>query len=274
MQLSAERAALKFLFRVHYPYMTNDEIDGFAALRQGACQFAQYAGTVPSVGDDAETRTSSLAKATFNFGFFRASVPPQCAPSPRTIHCTSLALTEEIRQAVLLAEGVARSLVGGEQGLLRAIDCFRQVEDWPGSPETVVLRQQATYNEAIVWRQLRSAGRCVLMLTELLGERAPNTVKPGNDEVTSTRHRKPVLPESIRFPVRLARLSAFAPYDREGWSALPQSRAKLLIDDAEALVQELDIICDQRDISAHDRRLANYMYVHYCPAKARDANSK
>ena len=36
IQLSAERAAFKFLFRMQYPSLTNDEIDGFSALRQGA----------------------------------------------------------------------------------------------------------------------------------------------------------------------------------------------------------------------------------------------
>jgi hypothetical protein len=38
MELSAERVAFKFLFRMRYPDMTNDQIDGFAALRQGAAQ--------------------------------------------------------------------------------------------------------------------------------------------------------------------------------------------------------------------------------------------
>ncbi len=260
-QLSAERAALKFLFRMRYPGMTNDQIDGFSALRQGACQFAQYAGTVPGASDDARTRASSLAKAAFNFGFFRASIPLHCTAAPTSIKCTSLALTDELRQAVLLAEGVAHSLVDTEQDRMSAIDCFRQLQDWPGSPQTVVLRQQATYNEAIVWRQVGSPGRCVLMLTELLGERAPDTIESGSYETISARHQKPVLPDTIRFPVRLARLAAFATYDRDDWSALPLSRAKLLIDDAEKLVEELDFIRRKADTSAHDRRLAKYMYI-------------
>jgi hypothetical protein len=260
-QLSAERAALKFLFRMRYPGMTNDQIDGFSALRQGACQFAQYAGTVPGVSDDAKTRASSLAKAAFNFGLFRASIPLHCTPAPTSIKCTSLALTDELRQAVLLAEGVAHSLVDTEQDRMSAIDCFRQLQDWPGSPQTVILRQQATYNEAIVWRQMGSPGRCVLMLTELLGERAPDTIESGSEETISARHQKPVLPEPIRFPVRLARLAAFATYDRDDWSALPLSRAKLLIDDAEKLIGELDFIRTKVDTSAHDLRLAKYMYI-------------
>jgi hypothetical protein len=109
--LSAERAALKFLFRMRYPCMTNDEIDGFSALRQGACQFAQFA-TVRGTGEEAETRKSILAKAALNFGVFRASIPPHTAPKTPTNQCTSLAITNDIRQSVLLAEGVAHALVG------------------------------------------------------------------------------------------------------------------------------------------------------------------
>jgi tetratricopeptide (TPR) repeat protein len=259
--LSAERAALKFLFRMRYPSMTNDEIDGFSALRQGACQFAQFAGTVRGTGEDAKTRKSILAKAAFNLGFFRASIPPHCAPMPPTKQCTSLAITDEIRQAVLLAEGVAHALVGEDSDRILAIDCFRQLEDWPGSEETSALRQQATYNEAVVWREMGSAGHCVLMLTELLGERAPDTVEEGRDESTSIHHQKPALPESIRFPVRLARLAAFATYNREEWRALPRSRAKLLIDDAEKLIKELGSLRQQENLSPQDHRLVNYMYL-------------
>src|SRR5262249_19631985 len=72
---------------------------------------------------------------------------------------------------------------------------------------------------------------------------------------------KVTLPDSLRFPVRLARLAAFATYSRDDWSALPSSRAKLLIDDAEALVKELDSVCKRTGLPAHDLRLANYMYV-------------
>lgn len=256
-QLSAERAALKFLFRMRYPGMTNDQIDGFSALRQGASQFAQYSGTVPGVGEDAKTRASSLAKAAFNLGFFRASIPLQCEPVPE---CASLLLTDELRQAVLLAEGIAHSLVGTEMDRMAALDCFRQLEDWPGSPETEILRQQATYNEAVVWRQMGFPKRCVLMLTELLGETAPD-LQSARGEAVSSLHPIPPLPDPIRFPVRLARLAAFATYDRGDWGSLPQSRAKLLLDDAEKLVPELGSTCGRTGLSAHDSRLAHYMYI-------------
>jgi hypothetical protein len=36
VQMSAERAALKFLLRIRYPFLTTGQVDGFAALRQGA----------------------------------------------------------------------------------------------------------------------------------------------------------------------------------------------------------------------------------------------
>jgi hypothetical protein len=262
IQLSAERVALNFLLRMRYPGMTNSEIGGFAALRQGALQFARYAGTVPGAGEDAETRRSSLAQAAFNFGFFKASVPPHSVPRPASNQpTTSLDVTDEIRQAVLLAEGVAHSLVGGEQHLLAAIDCFHQLEDWPSSPKTELLRQQAGYNEAVVWRQMGHAGRCVLMLTALLGERAPDTVVPRKNGLTFPHDQKPELSRVIRIPMSLARLAAFATYNRDDWSTLPKSRADLLIDDAENLVRELDSICRSTETSPHDRRLANYMYT-------------
>jgi hypothetical protein len=259
-QLSAERSALKFLFRMRYPFMTNDQIDGFAALRQGASQFSQYAGTVPSVGDDARVRTSSLEKAAFNFGFFRSSIPPHCAPVPPSDQCQSLLVTDELRQAVLLAEGVANALVGGELHWSAALDCFRQLEDWPGSPETEPLRQQATYNEAIVWLHKREAGRCVLMLTELLGETAPDLAVEGKESIYSVIQRSD-LSASIRFPVRLARLTALASYSRDEWSALPRSRADLILGDGANLRAELETILQNHDLSQHDLRLARYMYI-------------
>jgi hypothetical protein len=260
LQLSAERVALKFLFRMRYPNMTNGEIDGFAALRQGACQFARYAGAVPGAGEDFTTRTASLAEAAFNLGFFRASVPVQCSLRGASKECTSLALTDEIRQAVLLAEGVAHALVGGEKHLISAIDCFRQLQDWPGS-RIEVLRQQAAYNEAMVWRARGAAGHCVLMLTGLLGERAPDTVPSAVEaERVSSPPVQELLPPAIRLAVRLARLSAFSTYDRDGWTTLPQSRADLLIDDAERLIPELDSIRRQT-ITPADQRVASYMYI-------------
>jgi len=251
--------------------MTNDQIDGFAALRQGASQFAQYAGTVASIGADASTRASTLARAAFSFSFFRASIPLHCAPPSTSVQPASIEITDKIRQAVLLAEGVAHSLVGETHPLseadaakkdrIAAIDCYRQLQDWPGSPQTEALRQQASYNEAIVWRQMGFYGRCVLMLTEILGERAPDTMVAGYDEKSAVRIEKPPLPSSIRFPARLARLAAFAQYSLDDWSTLPQSRAQLLIDDAEKLVDELKGVCAQGHLSVHDHRMAEYMYI-------------
>jgi len=259
IQLSAERAAVKFLLRMRYPCLTNDQIDGFSALRQGACQFAQYAGTVPSAGDDAKTRTSSLAKAAFNFGFFRASIPPSCAPESPSEDCPSITVTDDLRQAVLLAEGVAHALVGEDEDRLGAIDCFRQLEDWPGSSETELLRQQAKYNEATVWRQMGHPGRCVLMLTELLDEIAPD-LKSNNDHRIS-QPQKPRLQEPIRLPARVARLAAFATYSRREWIALPRGRAELIIDDGNRLVEDLRAIRETQGVSSHDERLATYLYI-------------
>lgn len=70
LQLSAECAAFKFLLRQRYPGLMTDEIDGFAALRQGIAMFTQYAGTAPGSGDKAQKRVSSLEKAAFNLSFF------------------------------------------------------------------------------------------------------------------------------------------------------------------------------------------------------------
>ena len=273
IELSAERAALKFLLRTRYPGMTNDEVDGYASLRQGATQFAQYAGTVPGAGTQALTRTSTLAKAAYNFGFFRASIPlhsthiathGQAGRSKRgeaaNDQDASIWITDNIRQAALLAEGVAHALVGTDEELTEAIDCFRQLQDWPGMPETGALRLQAAYNEAVVWRQAGNYGRCVLMLTELLGEKAPDTIVHGREGTPAVKRRRPDLPISIRFPVRLARLSAFAQYSREDWRTLPKERAKLLIDDAERLIGDLDHLRAREDHSPHDRRMADYMY--------------
>ena len=182
-------------------------------------------------------------------------------PSAATSEGTSLDVTDDVRQSILLAEGVARSLVGGEENRTLGIDCFHQLEDWPGSAATEAYRQQATYNEAIVWRQSGSYGRCVLLLTELLGERAPDTVSSASPAATINSERAPVLPDAIRIPARVARLAAFAQYTRDDWSTLPDSRAELLINDAGNLVEDLDGLSSRDDISAHDRRLARYMYV-------------
>jgi hypothetical protein len=262
MELSAERVAFKFLFRMHYPEMTNDQIDGFSALRQGATLFAQYAGTAPGMGEGAKARTSSLERAAFNFSFFRASIPTHCDPGCGRHGCSSLQITDGSRQAVLLAEGVAHALVGSEEERMRAIDCFRQLQDWPGSSETEALRRQAAYNEAIVWEQTGNVARSVLMLTEVLGEKAPDTVVPGGDApALPLREKKGTLPNSISLPARAARVSAFARYDRDSWSLVPESRVDLIAGDADKLVQDLDSVCSRSDISARDHRLVRHMYV-------------
>jgi hypothetical protein len=254
MQLSAERAAFKFLFRMQYPAMTNEQIDGFSALRQGATQFAQYAGTVPGVEDDTRARASSLAHAAYCFGFFRASIPLHFTACSGQEQGPSLKITDEIHQAVLLAEGVAHSLVGSEADYMQAIACFRQLQDWPGSEATLPLRQQAAYNEAIVWRELGSVGQSVLMLTTLLGERTPDTTEAQYEEPKCS------LSQALEFPARVARLAAFARYDRNDWSILPVERADFVIEKSEEVIDRLgSLIQDAR--SAHDRRLATYMYV-------------
>ena len=88
VHLAAERAAFKFLIRMQFPQMTNDEVNGHAALRQGASLFTEFAGTVPDGGPAAATRTSSLKSAARNFAFFRSSIPLQSAtpelPKPVT----------------------------------------------------------------------------------------------------------------------------------------------------------------------------------------------
>jgi tetratricopeptide (TPR) repeat protein len=257
VELSAERAAFKFLFRMSHPELTNDQIDGFSALRQGAAQFAQYAETVPGVGEDAKKRTSSLAKAAFNLSFFRASIPRHdfgCSAN-----ASSLNITEEVRQSVLLAEGVAHALAGGEQEQILAIDCFHQLQDWPDSEKTRVLRNQAAYNEAIVWRELERPGECILHLTELLGERTPDTTPPQYNGEVLKKAAPRDLPDAIRFPARAARISAFAQYKLTDWETLPPSRAHMLIDDAEALVRELGAF--RSNLLGHDQRVASYMYI-------------
>ena len=261
VQLSAERAAVKFLFRMRYPNMTNEEIDGFSALRQGAVQFAQFAGTVPGLGDDAKARTSSLRQAGNNFAFFRASIPLHATCYPKNVTGTSLDITDDVRQSALLAEGVAYALIGEPEAYASAIGCFRQLQDWPGSPVTVALRQQGAYNEAVVWSRSGNLGRSVLLLTELLGEKAPDTISSANPSTAATDYPKPDLDESIRFPARLARLATFARYTRDDWSTLPPSRAGLLIDDAEKLVPDLEAVCSRAGLAAHDLRLAKYMYT-------------
>lgn len=75
IQLIAERTAFKFLIRIKYQEMTNDEVNGFAALRQGAVLFLQFAETNAGSGTSATTRISSLSCAARNLGFFRTAIP-------------------------------------------------------------------------------------------------------------------------------------------------------------------------------------------------------
>ncbi len=288
LQMSAERAALKFLLRMRYPELSTDEVDGFAALRQGVMLFSQYAGTVPGSGHTAVTRSSLLEKAAFNFSFFRASIPVNCdwlckatieveqsVRGSRGKHsdrrhgeeATSLQITEGIRQAVLLAEGVAHALVAGgradavtaDENRMAAIDCFRQLEDWPGSPETEWMRKQATYNEAVVWRETGAVQRSVLLLTELLGEKAPDTLPP-NTEIRHIPCSESTLPQAICFCARVARLSGLAQYTADDWSTFPDDRAELIISDGRQVAGELEKLLASTT-TARDQRLASYFYA-------------
>jgi hypothetical protein len=261
IDLTAERVAFKFLFRMRYPDMTNDQIDGFAALRQGASLFGQYASTVPGAGEAAKARSSSLAKAAFDLSFFRASIPAHCGARVARDSRTSLEITDDVRQAALLAEGVAYSLTDSQEARMNAIDCFRQLQDWPGLSEATSLRQQAAYNEALVWAQSGSLARAVLMLTELLGERAPDTVVDSGDSPLPLHESKPTLPPSISLPARVARVAAFARYPRSSWSSVPVCRVELIVNDAEQLIADLDKVCKQSDTPARDRRLLRYFYL-------------
>src|SRR5262249_6889266 len=116
----------------------------------------------------------------------------------------------------------------------------------------------------VLWRQQGFYGRCVLMLTELIGERAPDTITKETEEsdiLSVPQLLKPPRQNSILLPARLARLAAFAVYDRDDWKALPRPRAELLLNDAEKLVSDLASICNDQKTSAHDHRLSSYMYV-------------
>jgi hypothetical protein len=277
IQLSAERTAFKFLFRMRHRDLTNDEVDGIAALRQGAELFAQYAETVPGQGDDAKTRKASLAKAAYSFGFFRSSVPPN--PCPEHLRNTSRDITDETRQSALLAEGVAHALVGSGQDRMAAIACFRQLQDWPNADPHSALKRQAAYNEAIVWRNSGAYARCVLLLTDLLGERAPDTISKSETTKTATDCSRPKTVEEAlghkdaprlvelvsRDPVLLgallARLAAFACYSRQDWSMLPEGRADILLDDAGTLITILRTLLREPSLSALDQRLIHYMYA-------------
>ncbi len=258
VQLAAERAALKFLLRMRYPGMSNEQIDGFAALRQGAAQFTQFAETIPGCGIAAKTRAASLGKAAENLAFFRASIPLHCQLAKQCEKAESVKITDPIRQAVLLAEGVARSLTGDENDRIAALFCFRQLQDWPGSPETIFLRQQAEYNEAVLWRQMGNPGRCVLMIVELLGKQAPDTKGPeATDDPVRTA---PSLVKPLRLCAELACLSAFAQYTREEWEVLRADRAAMLIGIGEQLIGSLKELRGKQLI-ARDERIVDFMWV-------------
>jgi hypothetical protein len=291
VQLAAERAAFKFLIRMKHPEITNGEVNGLAALRQGATLFHEFAGTIPGEGKAATTRSSSLGLAAQNFGFFRSSIPVEDEPPQSYASCklpapaSPVAFSEpgpsasgrnetktpparvpsttvlgKDRQAILLAEGVAHALAGGESAQHSAIACFRQLREWPGCPDNLSLRQQATYNEAVVRRSLGYYGQCVLTLTELLGDWTP-----GNDECAPAMARKAVVKPSIgkpiRFAARSARLAAFAQYTLQDWVTLPECRADMLIADAKLLLTDLEKLLQDESLQPHNREIAKYMHT-------------
>jgi hypothetical protein len=287
VQLAAERAAFKFLIRMKHPEITNDEVNGLAALRQGASLFYEFAGTIPDKGKAATTRSSSLRLAAQNLEFFRSSIPVQfelaedfqsgkitnvalsdpgqseSSPGQATNIAAkppSIVITDENRQAILLAEGVAHALADGESARHSAISCFHQLRGWPGSAGTLSLRQQATYNEAVVRRGLGYYGQCVLMLTELLGDWIPGVHECMPATVRKEAY-KPPIPEPIRFAARSARLAAFAQYNRQDWLTLPLCRADMLIDDAKQLLIDLEKVLENELIPANSSEIARYMHT-------------
>jgi hypothetical protein len=188
----------------------------------------------------------------------RIEEPKVAKKRMKTRQAGDFVVTPDIRQAALLAEGVAHALCDEPESRDSALSCFRQLQEWPGSEATV--RQQAAYNEAIVFRAMGYPGQSVLLLTELLGDRIPDTGK------APVVHGcwKPLradLPEAICYPARLARLAAFSQYTNVDWSTLPGDRAELLLSDARELVDELDKMCEKRNLSTHDRALVKYMLV-------------
>jgi hypothetical protein len=299
VQLATERAAFKFLLRMRYPQMTNDEVNGLAALRQGASLFSEFAGTVPDGGTAAITRSSGLKSAANNLAFFRSSIPVYCgapdishqnvaastpantpastpASTPtstpatpsaaqvqddeRSSQVAGIKISDEIRQGVLLVEGVAHALSKESTAQNSAISCFRQLQEWPGSHRTLSLRQQGAYNEAIVRRSIGYYQQCVLMLTELLGDEIPGA--DGNASSTTPLNTlKNTLPPSIALMARLARLAAFAEYTREDWTTLPVERATLLINDAVNLIADLEQVCNRANLSLHNFKVAKYMHL-------------
>ncbi len=267
-RLTAQRAALKLLLRMGYPKITNNEVEGYAALRQAVTLFTQYAGTVRGTGDGAQTRDSSLRQSACDFGLFRSSIPVHGSSAKDAAECLPAIVTDEVRQAALLAEGVAHAL-GGDAGLDAAVVCFRELQDWSGRGETAPLHRQAAYNEAIVWRLKGAYTRAVLILTELLGEHAPDTGEAGPvDRKPSSRPDMTLAAnDPMRYLTRLARLSAFAQYTLEDWSTLPPERIDLLMTDAEKLVGDLKRSSSNK--AAFRTRTAHYA-VHLPRISARD----
>lgn len=266
-RLTAERAAFKLLLRMNYSNMTHNEIEGLAALRQAIALFSQYAGTARGSGDAATARDSSLRQAAGDFGLFRCSIPLHSSASHTAEACSAAIITVEIRQAVLLAEGVSHALIGDSAGLSGAIGCFRELQDWPGSRKTASLHHQAAYNEAVVWRLKGAYQQAVLMLTELLGEYAPDTRPSPDTGQAAERAGESLLStglglgkdDVIRYPARLARLSAFAEYTLEDWSTLPPERIELLTNDAEKLIGDLKDLAKTLTIE-RERRIVQYVY--------------
>lgn len=259
MQLSARRAAFKLLLRRAHPDWTDNRIDGYSALRQGASLFTQYAGTSRGIGDSAKTRRSALLQAASDFAAFRASVPVHAIVSRQAGSSQSIHLDADMRPSDLLAEGAARALAGAEEDLDGALACFRELQNWPVSIETARLRWQAAYNEAIVWRLKGGYSRTILMLTELLGDH------PADVEQPASRRDSPLTPEfqspdtpSICLPARLARLAAFAEYNADDWNTLPVNRASFLIDDGRRLISDLKSLSN---LSENDRRVFRYLYL-------------
>ena len=257
---AAYRAAFKLLLRMKYSKMTNNEIEGFAALRQAVSLFGQYAGAARGVGDAAQTRNSLLRQSAHDFGLFRTSIPiHDTASNVASAHSPGV-ITDEIRQSALLAEGVAHALLGDHEGLNSAVVCFRELQDWPGGSETIALRRQAAYNEAVVWRLKGSSPQAaVLMLTELIGDYSPDPERPSPADRRSPPDPTQVDRDPILFAARLARLSAFAQYVPEDWTILPQERSDLILNDAKRLVGDLRRLSDAFRLSEHEQRVKQYI---------------
>ncbi len=259
-QFTAYRVAFKLLLRMKYTEMTNNEIEGFAALRQAVSLFGQYAGTARGVGDGAQARNSSLKQSAGDFGLFRSSIPTHATASNADPAHSPGIITDEIRQSALLAEGVAHALVGDDEGLNAAIVCFRELQDWPGFSESSPLRRQAAYNEAVVWRLKGSSPQAaVLMLTELIGDYSPDTERPSPAALRSPPDSTKADKDPILFAARLARLSAFAQYAPEDWTTITQARIDVLINDAKRLVEDIQRLSDVLKLSEHEQRVREYI---------------